>query len=694
LFGLGFLRGRACARPRRKASEGRTGTKKPPASGAAAGLLLAAVLIAPPAEAKEMAPRVAFEAALAALESGRMTDYRALKTRLTDYPLYPYLEFHELVADLDKVLPPQVHRFIARYGDQVPLAERLERQWLRHLAEAGRWSLYRREYHEGLGTEFDCHYASAQLNTGHEDRAWSRIESLWLVGESQPPACDYPFQAWREAGKMDSSHVLRRIGKAMYRDEVGLTGYLKRFLPARQRHWIDRWLGVHRDPAGEIRRLVKEKKGFWTALLYRYGIVELAGRDAKSALHLWRRDRARYGYSASRRNAIERILTLNLAFQHEPEALGRLEAMAEKRGAPWVRRWQVRLALWHNRWQDALNALNRLPAAEQDSPEWSYWRARAREKLGDHDGAKAAYRTAAQCRCYYGHLASERLGTPHAVGTRPLKVATDKLEKLRARPELVRIKELLALQWKDEARAEWERFVQTLPAHQMDAAAYLAEKFGWPDNAIIALGRSSFLSDLELRFPTPYSEPVEDAVSKHKLDKALLYGLMRQESAFQARARSAAGALGVMQLMPATARKVARRLGEPEPAIWRLLGPAENIRIGAAHLDELLRRYGGNPVYALAAYNAGHHRVLLWQPENRSVPADIWIANIPFSETRDYVEQILVNARIYGWRLGRDRELRSAYLGEMLPLAHLASSDRTVSSSNERTARLPEALLP
>jgi soluble lytic murein transglycosylase len=158
------------------------------------------------------------------------------------------------------------------------------------------------------------------------------------------------------------------------------------------------------------------------------------------------------------------------------------------------------------------------------------------------------------------------------------------------------------------------------------------------------------------------------------LDKILVYSLMRQESAFWPDARSRVGALGVMQLMPDTAKASARRMGLPEPSAGRLLEPVHNIQIGVGHLGELVHRYGGNWIYALAAYNAGHHRVVAWQPNEGAVPADVWIANIPFSETREYVQRIIVYTRIYSWRFERDWTMRSAFLGQVLPLTQVVSA--------------------
>lgn len=643
------------------------------AGGARALWLGFLLLLAGAAYADEQSPGEPFRQALHALEQGEKARYATLKAQLRDHPLYPYLEYEELLSSLGEASPERIHGFMTRYRGTLPLSDVLQEKWLRHLAEAGRWEEYLSEYRGGMGAEFDCHYAAARLHTGRKAEAWPLIESLWLVGESQPPACDYPFQAWREAGRMSDSHVMRRIGKAIYRDEIGLAGYLKEFLPSAERSWAQRWIQVHEDPAGGLRRLAGEKPSFWTALLFRYGVVALARRDAAAAERIWERDSGKYAYSDARRPRIERTITFNMAYQHHAGAFDRLERLA-RRGDRVAREWQLRLSIWHGRWGEVLTRIRALPRHTRRDPEWLYWKARALEQLGKAAAAEQAYRQAADCRCYYGYLASERLGTPHRVGSRPLQVSPEKVEALRRHPAVVRIEALLSLGREEDARREWERLAPKLPASRQDAAAVLAHRYGWPDRVIFALGRSGRHGDLELRYPTPYAPSVERAADRYGLDTTLIYSLMRQESAFWPRAHSRVGALGVMQLMPDTAKAAARRLGLPAPSTGRLLDPAENIRIGTAHLGELLQRYGGNAVYALAAYNAGHHRVVAWQPKEGAVPADVWIANIPFSETREYVQRILVYTRIYSWRLGREWTLRSAFMGQMRPLTQLASA--------------------
>jgi soluble lytic murein transglycosylase len=220
-------------------------------------------------------------------------------------------------------------------------------------------------------------------------------------------------------------------------------------------------------------------------------------------------------------------------------------------------------------------------------------------------------------------------------------------------PASRRIGELRALGRTLDARREWWWLNKTLSPEELRAAALLAKRWGWHDQAIFTLARSGYWDDLELRFPLEYLELMQRQAGRHELQLPWVLAVVRQESAFGTHAVSHAGARGLMQLMPQTARGVARRLGQPSPSHSDLLVPETNIPLGTAYLSQVYRQLDHNPVLATAAYNAGPHRVSRWLPE-RTLEADIWVETIPFSETRGYVQRVMAYAVIYEKRLGRE----------------------------------------
>jgi soluble lytic murein transglycosylase len=598
--------------------------------------------------------RQAFVDAKEALRHDRLDEFGKLSAQLSDYPLYPYLRYEYLRPRLGRVEPREIKLFLARYAD-TPLAPRLRRAWLYSLANRQQWLQYLAAYHETSSTRLRCHYANAKLQTGRTEGLWDLTRELWLVGKSQPDACDPVFEAWHRSGKMTRDDVVERIALAMDKRRMGLVHYLARFLPAADRKWIDRGRKMHARPERELAKLKSEPaQAEWAARLFAYGVRRIASRDPVKADRIWNARRSEFELTEKQVARTGRAIALNLAFARHPMAAKRLAQLGQSVSDDAVRHWRVRAALWQEDWKEVLAALDALPKQEQSEAEWTYWRARALGALGDDEQAKASLASAARCRCYYGFLAAEHAGLPPAIDTAPIQVDDKALAQMASTPAMVRARELLALELDRDARREWWWATRSMGQGQLRIAAKLADTWGWHDRAILTLGRTDSLDDLELRFPTPYVQQVKQAAAKRELDTAFVYSVMRQESAFNARARSHAGALGLMQLMPATARRTARYISRPAPRTAELLTPERNIQLGTAHLRQLLDEYDGNLVYTMAAYNAGPHRVSRWRPKHRAVPADIWVESMPFRETRNYVKRILAYIRIYQWRLGRD----------------------------------------
>lgn len=597
--------------------------------------------------------RQAFGSAKEALRQGKVDEFDKISAQLRGYPLYPYLRYEFLRPRLGRVEPREIKLFLARYAD-TPLAPRLRGAWLYSLAHRNEWLQYLAAYRESSSTRLQCHYANAKLRTGRTEGLWDMTRKLWLVGKSQPEACDPVFEAWHKSGNMTRDDVVERIALAMDERRMGLVYYLARFLPAADRKWIERGRTMHSRPEHELAELRSEPgQAEWAARLFTYGVRRIASRDPEKADRIWNARRSEFELTPKQLARTGRAIALNLAFERHPQAAERLAQLGDGQDAS-VRQWRVRAALWQQDWKEVLAALDALSGDEKQDEEWLYWRARAQEVLGQRQKAKELLASAARCRCYYGFLAAERAGLPPAIDTAPLQVDSKALAQMAANPAMVRARELLALQLDKDARREWWWATRAMDQGQLRTAAKLADRWGWHDRAILTLGRTDSLDDLELRFPTPYVEQVKQAAAKRELDTAFVYSVMRQESAFNARARSHAGALGLMQLMPATARRTARHFSRPVPRAAELLNVEQNIQLGTAHLRQLLDEYDGNLVYTMAAYNAGPHRVTRWRPKDRVVPADIWVENMPFRETRNYVKRILAYIRIYQWRLGRD----------------------------------------
>ncbi|AGA91406.1 soluble lytic murein transglycosylase-like protein [Thioflavicoccus mobilis 8321] len=595
-----------------------------------------------------------FLVAEAALARGERDSVQDLVAGLSDYPLFPYLRYAELAADLEAANPEAVAAFLETYPE-TPLADRLRSAWLDRLARQGRWSDYLTLYRPGGPTAERCHYLHALIATELGTEALDAVEPLWLVGRSQPAACDPVFTAWRAAARLTPSLVWQRIELAMAAGRRRLAAYLGRFLPeapATDREWLARWLAVDADPT-----LIEDPDSFPTDHAERdeviaHGLVRLAAEDPERAATAWETWQSRFAPTAAQAAAVEAALGLALAQRGDERALDYLDRVPADGANQAFQERRLRIALAHEDWPRVADWIERMPPGERKTERWLYWQARAADALGQTETARHFYRQAAEVRGFWGFLAAERIGAPYNLTHQPTE-APDRLRDLVADPALRRIEELSALGREADLRREWTHLIADLDADGLQAAALVATVLDWPDIAIRTLARSGRWDDLALRFPTPHRDLVQAEATATGLPESWIYAIIRQESLFRPSAGSRAGAVGLMQLMPATARWIAPQLGHSTPTRPELLEPATNIALGAGYLAHVRDRFDGDPVLATAAYNAGPGRVRRWRP-TRPEAADLWIATIPFDETRDYVERVLAYRLIYAARLGLD----------------------------------------
>lgn len=593
--------------------------------------------------------RSEFVRAEQALAKGEVAEFRRLKRRLDDYPLLPYLEYAELRRHLATVKPAKVQGFLTRYDDS-PLSARLRSAWLGHLAEKGRWKTYLEFFEPSKSTERRCHYLHALIATKHQDIAFSQVPQLWLTGRSQPEACDVVFAAWRGAGHLTPELVWQRIGLAMDAGQTRLTGYLQRYLPKAEQHWVALWLKVRNQPA-----LILDAQAMapWHAQRSRvllYGLQRMTRSDPDQAERAWRTLNDRYRFADTQKAEGERILATGYIRHRHPGTLARLDRV-EPGDDLNLHHKRILAALSNEDWERALFWIGDLPAEERTQERWRYWAGRAMLQLGRHDEGLALLSEVAQDRTYYAFLAADRIGESYFLQHVPLRVEPAQTARLEALPAMARLRELRALQRNLDVKREWWWLTRRLEPKALQAAALIAKDWGWYDQSIFTLARSGYWDDLELRFPLNHLDLLERNARRNGIELPWVLAVVRQESAFGLRAHSPAGARGLMQLMPGTARDVAKRLGKPRPRHSDLFRPETNIPLGTAYLSQVYGQLDRHPVLATAAYNAGPHRVERWIPQT-TLDADIWVENIPFQETRQYVKRVMAYAVIYEKRLG------------------------------------------
>ena len=631
--------------------------------------------------------RSRFLEAESALNKRDMKRFRRLRVSLEGYPLYPYLEFAEISRRLESANSDEIEAFLERFSE-MPLAWRLRRTWLELLARRRDWEKFLDVYERSDDATMRCRWLRALINTNQADKAMRHVEALWLVGHSQPSACDPVFEAWRTGGYLTRDLVWQRIALAVRDDRPSLASYLTRFLDPQERPLANQWLRVRKQPTRVARVARVDGDPEIVEAILVYGIERLARRDPELAAATWERLRTRFAFSGTAVGTVNRRIGLSYAFAHKVEALYWLNTIPESEMDDRVREWRILSTMLRGEWGQALELILAIEGGKEirtpSSPRWRYWTARALESLGWQDDADSIYAKLARDRSYYGFLAADRVGRDYQLNHRTLEYGDHELRLLAAQPGAMRARELYSLGRIVDARREWRLFTQSMSDEELARAAKLANGWGWDGRAILTVARTPYLDDLEMRFPLAYRDRVLEQARAQRLDPAWMYAIVRQESAFIADARSPAGALGLMQIMPGTGRKIGRSLDKPLKNRRQLLDADVSLEFGSTYLRILLDQLGENPVLAAAAYNAGIHRVERWRPTQRSMPADLWIETIPYRETREYLRRVTAYTTIYEQRLGRKTVRLSTRLAPIPTRAtRLAQAETAGTSSSE-----------
>lgn len=598
--------------------------------------------------------RADFLTAEQALQKGNDAAFDKAHAALEGYPLQPYLTAQRLERRLKTADPARLAAFLAEHAG-TPYGDRLQRRWLHALAGQGRWEvLAAHSPAPAPDAELECHRRTALRQTGRENEAFHELQSLWLSPRSLPAACDALFDAWRARNGISPEFAWQRFRLAMGENQVTLARYLIRFLDEKRVGNANAWLRLHARPE-LLERENTPDDSVEGQELYAHAFRRLLTRDTERALLVWERLPVSPSPAAGGlRNDLEGRLATMLALRRHPAAQQRLEALDDAHADDTAREWRIRAALQTEDWQGVAEGIARLPETEQNEVRWRYWLARSLDATGDREGARLIWLEIAAARDYYGFLAADQLGLPYQFGHAPMVVDETVLATLSALPGMKRAHELYLLDRLSEARREWHYATRALDGAELLAAAYLAHRWGWHDRAILALARTPERDDLELRFPLAFRGEIIAATAAQGIDPALGFALIRQESAFAADARSSAGALGLMQLMPATAQRLAAQLDVTIGHSTRLLDVALNLRLGMSYLRRMIERFG-HQASALAAYNAGPQRATSWLPPDRNMDADLWAETIPFRETRNYVQNVMYFSAIYEDRLDLPR---------------------------------------
>jgi len=597
---------------------------------------------------------------------------------LQQYVLWPDLQATWLRANLRTTAAADVDAFIQQHGALRPARELRYKQamMLARDGDLGGFQRIYEQFYQGQNiARLDCLSLQAEIDAGRFTRVNQRALDLWLVGTSQVSECDPVFTYLNDNNLLDPLAYRKRFDLAIEAREFQLARWLAKKIDQPHVDEATLWVQAQANPEEFLRQHNPSINGPTYRKQLTYAAERLTYRDPELALRLWHRVVKRYGFSAEQKLRTERHIALWTARDNLPDGYKLLAKLPVAAQDEEVLRWRARTSLRDTQWKRLLIDIAAMTPVERDSEEWKYWQAVALHRLGRVAEANTAFASLSQERSYYGFLAADELGQDYALDSNQLAADDAALASVANKPGIVRARELFLVGLDSRGRSEWDAAVRHFDADEKLQAAILADRWGWHSRAIATAASLEQYDDLSLRYPLPWLQQFELHSSAAKISPTWAYGIARSESLFMRDVRSSAGAVGLMQLMPATGRQVAKEIRLPYSGLTTLTDPESNIRLGTSYLGQMAERFGGNRVLATAAYNAGPHRVDRWLPEQGSEDARVWIENIPFNETRKYVKRVLSAQAIFHWRMTGKLQR----LSDELPLVKAATATQLAS---------------
>ena len=583
-----------------------------------------------------------------------------LAPTLDAHVLAPYVRYWQLKLRIDEADPVSVRSFLTANRDSL-LADRLRNDWLKALGKRGNWDLFAQEYPlaQDEDAELVC-YGLQQRFPTQPAEAMAEAKRVWTTGADTPDACEPLFNAMLDKGVLNDRDIWARFELAAEAGNFNVARAVNARLPATHRidaRDLDR---AQRDPERTLTKV--EFKGATVAgrelaLYALHRALQQAGRNGADAVaDIWKKARSQLPrrYAEIGNAAVGHAL----ARRHSPDALAWFREAGTVPLSDNQLAWKVRAALREQSWDDVLQSIDAMSAAQQSDVAWRYWKARGLAAKGQVAVARALLEYVATDVSFYGLLAAEETGVNQSPQSDPVLPTPSELADMDSLPSVQRMLKFYQLDLRSEALREWIWTIRGYDDRQRLIAAHYAMSKGLFDRAINTADTTVLRHDFALRYMTPYKDALMGAAQQTGVDEALVFGLVRQESRFRADAISGAGAVGLMQLMPPTAKWVAKQLGETDYRPSHIGDVATNARFGTYYFKYWLDKFDNLPLLAIAGYNAGPGRAQAWRAK-RNLEGAIYAETIPFNETRDYVKKVLANAVAYGRQFGATPSLKA-----------------------------------
>ena len=586
----------------------------------------------------------AFLIARDAFRAGDIAKLERAIGQLGNHELAPYAENYRLRMWMEKGDPSTIRDFLQR-NDGSYVAEKLRADWIRWLGKRAGWSEVDAEFPRLLAPEPDVTCYSQQARLARDDRSvLAEADKLWQAMLEPPEPCRPVLDALVASQAKTADDVWARARRQVEINRPGQARSTLNYLPESQ---VPDARALDNALNSAMSYLVKQGTGNGSRAgreLAAFAIARLAANEPRQAADELERIKSRL--QDSERQWAWSQIGLQGAKKHLTEAVDWYARAGKTPLSEEGHQWKVRAALRAQEWGVVRDSIQAMPPELAAKPEWIYWLGRALHAGGRTTEGNALFEKIAGQANFYGNLADEELGRTVVPPPKASAATSEEQRAARDNPAIRRALAFFRNDMRTEAVREWNWALRGMDDRQLLAIADLAKRNQIWDRAINTADKTKNEHDYSLRFLAPYGETVRPAAQNQSLDDAWVYGLMRQESRFITSAKSNVGASGLMQLMPATAKWVAKKIGLRDFSQGRVNDTETNVLLGTSYMRLVMENLDNHPVLASAAYNAGPGRAKKWRAD-RPLEGAIYAETIPFSETRDYVKKVMSNAVYY-----------------------------------------------
>ena len=583
--------------------------------------------------------------------------------RVGNPQLASYVDYYRLKVRLKDALGSDIRSFLTRYSGSA-IAERMRNDWLLLLGRSGDWTSFDEQYRQfslNDDTQVKCYALQSRVLKGQKVAVEAR--ALLLAPSGYGEACSGLIGALAHSGQFTDQDLWTQVRLA---GEFNATGQARRMALLLNASSSKMAQAIDLPVLALARGVANGRAGHEIYLL-------ALGRLARSStkLGLLALNKALPQLNAQEQALGWASLALAASYALAPEAG---EYWLKSAGAPLSQealQWKTRIALRDGQWEQVRQDILDMPLTLRDDPVWIYWLGRALQEATpgqqNMDAVKLFARIADQTN-FYGQLAAEELGRLVTIPPPAAAITPSEIAGIAVKPGFQRALRFFALRLRTEGTREWNWELRSMTEREHLAAAEFARQNNLLDRMVNTSDRTRIEVDFSQRFPAPHNDIMDPSTHTLGLDKAWVYGLIRQESRFIMDAQSSVGASGLMQVMPSTGRYVAKKIGLLDFVEDMLSDVRTNILLGTNYMLMVLGNMDGSQVLATAAYNAGPGRLRSWRATLPGpLEGAIFAETIPFSETRQYVKNVMSNASYYAAMFENKPQSLKARLGIVAP---------------------------